>query len=145
MENLTRRSVNCGLLSLVGSLLAGTRAALANSPDVPAQDMSRPYRAWMLGIDTSTSLSPEQFDRALQILQSTVAHQVTPNDLVWLVDAAAALPEASVFAIPPIQTHSEKNRWGADLAQAKERALAAIRNFKQQRDSTNLEVRSATR
>jgi hypothetical protein len=140
MENLTtRRYVNKGLLALAGSLLVGTRAANADSPDVPAQDISRPYQAWMLGIDTSKSLSPGQFLKSIRILADTVAHRVAANDLVWVVDAAAAVPDATVFPIPPIETRSEKNRWGADLTNAKERAIAAIRNCRQERNSTNLE------
>ncbi len=139
MESIaTRRSVNSGLLSWAGSLLLGNRVA-ADASDAPPQDVSRPYRAWMLGIDTSKSLSPDQFGKAILILQDTVAHHVAPNDLVWLLDASAAAPDATVFAIPPIQTRSEMNRWSDDLARAKKRAITAIANCRQQRDSTDLE------
>lgn len=133
---MTRRSF---VMGAVGGYRLSVTGRLDASPPFPLHDSSKPYRALVMGLDNSQSLSRDQFLKCKKILQDIIARKAGPNDLLWLLDVAATAPTVSSFPVPAVTTRSEVEIWPGAVEAAKTNAATAIGDLRQTTGITDLD------
>ena len=99
-----------------------------------------PYQVWVVCLDSSLSLQPEQFRRLQTVAEEIVRRDVAPNDLIFLVPIRSRFGSTQPFQMPVGTTlASRKLEAVRALANARSEVVAAIARMKQDSRSTDLE------
>jgi hypothetical protein len=113
---------SCATTEPVGVVHA---SAIQETTSLPVHDNAAPYTAWVLCVDTSTSVRDDQFTKLQAILEQTLQSKLKNNDIVWLVDMGSAKSLAQSIYVPALPRQQGPRPLDAVSRQAAERALAA--------------------
>lgn len=94
----------------------------------------------MICLDTSLSPDLEQFHRLQAVMEEVVRRDVSPNDLIFLIQIESGFGSTKPFAMPAGTTLASRKPEAAQvLADAKAQVIAAINAMKQDSHTTDLE------
>ncbi len=121
------------------TLIAQTAAVELPMHPQMQHDPTRPYRAWVICIDTSLSPTEEQFRKSLAVMEEMAEKDVTYNDLVWVIQIQSTHRPPKLFQMPPANSRRSSGTAAADgLREAKLALISAIHQMSQVSGRTDL-------
>jgi hypothetical protein len=140
---MRKKHVLVALILCVHVVHHANAQVLPSTTPAPRQRLHNPnlpYKVWVVCLDTSLSLQPEQFRRLQVVAEEIVRRDVAPNDLVFLIQIQSGFGFTEPFQMPVGTTlASRKPEAARALSNAKADVIAAILRMKQNSRTTDLQ------